>query len=73
MEKVPIPLFIHLTIRHKKILHSEYWSKMPCAESKKGETPTIDCSKQLLDVGCEEKEGVEENINNVKFRLAGQV
>ena len=46
---------------------------MPCAESKKGETPTTDCSKQLLDVGCEEKEGVEENINNVKFRLAGQV
>ena len=46
---------------------------MPSAESKKGETPTIECSKQLLDVGCEEKEGVEENINNVKFRLAGQV
>ena len=46
---------------------------MPCAESKKGETPPIDCSKQLLDVGCEEKEEAEENINNVKFRLEGQV
>ena len=63
--KSPTPPFHTPNIRYKKILHTVYWSKMPSAESKKGETPTIECRKQLLDVGCEEKKGVEENINRM--------